>query len=118
MGDAKKVERELVRGAGALAVLHLLAKRPMYGYELAEALDRETSGVLALGHSTLYPMLYGLEARGLITGREAVTDSGRKRRYYHVTAAGRRELRRQRSQWRELARGMRALGLDGTPEPA
>jgi PadR family transcriptional regulator PadR len=53
-----KVERELIRGAGPVAVLQLLQRRDMYGYELAEALSRRTDGVLAMGQSTLYPLLY------------------------------------------------------------
>lgn len=111
MSDDVRIERELTRGAGPLAVLHLLARRPMYGYELAQALKRESEGVLALGHSTLYPMLYNLEAKGLVEARERAAESGRVRRYYHLTRMGERALASRRAQWRELSRGMRALGL-------
>jgi PadR family transcriptional regulator PadR len=55
-----KLERELMRGAGPTAVMKLLSKRAMYGYELVEALNERTQGVLAMGQSTLYPMLYNL----------------------------------------------------------
>ena len=55
-----KIERELMRGAGPTAVLRLLSGREMYGYELVEALSAKTEGVLAMGQSTLYPMLYTL----------------------------------------------------------
>ncbi len=61
-----RVERELMRGAGPVAVLKLLERGAMYGYELVEALDRHSDGVLAMGQSTLYPMLYNLEAQGFV----------------------------------------------------
>ena len=60
-----KIERELMRGAGPTAVLKILSARTMYGYELVEELAKRTDGVLAMGQSTLYPMLYNLEAKGL-----------------------------------------------------
>ena len=88
-----RVERELMRGAGPVAVLKLLESRgEMYGYELVEALSRQSEGVLAMGQSTLYPLLYNLQAKGLVkahwrTGTEA--DGGRDRKYYALTDRGR-----------------------------
>ena len=58
-----KLEREMMRGAGPTAVLQLLSTGEFYGYELVEALERQSEGVLAIGQSTLYPMLYNLEAK-------------------------------------------------------
>ena len=71
-----KVERELIRGAGPVAVLQLLKRHEMYGYELAETLSRKTSGVLAMGQSTLYPLLYSLEAKQLVESRWVETELG------------------------------------------
>ncbi|MFM8699238.1 MAG: PadR family transcriptional regulator, partial [Phycisphaerales bacterium] len=51
------IEGEFLRGAGPVAVLKLLERGEMYGYEVVEALERRTDGVLAMGQSTLYPML-------------------------------------------------------------
>jgi PadR family transcriptional regulator PadR len=106
-----RVERELMRGAGPVAVLQLLERREMYGYELVEALSKRSDGVLAMGHSTLYPLLYSLEAKGLVASEEREADSGRVRRYYRVTDAGRKWLRAQRRQWRALGRAMLGLGI-------
>ena len=111
---AVKIERELMRGSGPLAVLQLLSRREMYGYELVEALARESDGVLAMGQSTLYPLLYNLEAKGLISSRTEEED-GRTRRYYALTKAGRKELTAQRSRWRSLAKAMAALGVLDAP---
>ena len=54
-------------------MLQLLEKRPMYGYELVEALAQRTDGVLAMGQSTLYPLLYNMEAKKLIRGEWHIT---------------------------------------------
>ena len=105
-----KIERELMRGAGPTAVLQLLARREMYGYQLVEALSRQSDGVLAMGQSTLYPLLYNLEAKGLIASR--VDDSGaRPRKYYRLTAKGKKRHKHDTAQWLSLARAMAALGI-------
>ena len=58
-----------MRGAGPAAVLALLARRgEMYGYELVAALSAGSSGALAMGQATLYPLLYNLEAQGTPQG--------------------------------------------------
>ncbi len=107
------VHRELMRGAGPVAVLQLLAGREMYGYELIGALDEATDGVLAMGQSTLYPMLYHLEAKGLIRGKWRRAESGRRRKYYAITAAGRKALAKHRTEWRDLLGAMKGIGLLG-----
>ena len=106
-----KIERELMRGAGPTAVLQLLSARPMYGYELVEALAKRTDGVLAMGQSTLYPMLYNLEAKGLIEAEWRDADSGRERKYYALTGKGRTRLASELEQWNSLAVALAALGV-------
>jgi len=102
---------ELVRGAGTSAVLKLLQEREMYGYELAEALDRTTDGVLALGQSTLYPMLYNLEAKGLVRSERRAGETGRQRKYYALTAEGRSLLREREEEWAGLVGALERPGL-------
>lgn len=115
-----RVERELMRGAGPLAVLKLLQRGEMYGYELVEALARQTNGVLDMGQSTLYPMLYNLEAKGYIRAHWREADTGRKRKYYGLTAKGETRLADESEQWQALAGAMAALGIVPNPgaEPA
>lgn len=108
-----KIERELMRGAGPTAVLQLLSARPMYGYELVEALAKRTDGVLAMGQSTLYPMLYNLEAKGLIEAEWRDADSGRERKYYALTGKGRTRLASELEQWNSLAGALASLGVLG-----
>ncbi|HEX9887382.1 MAG TPA: PadR family transcriptional regulator [Longimicrobiales bacterium] len=109
------LEPEWIRGAGALAVLTLLERGEMYGYELVEALERDTGGLLELGQSTVYPLLYKLEGRGLVRPEKREAPSGRMRKYYQVTPAGRRFLRQQRGQWETLVEALRRLGVSPRP---
>ncbi|MEZ4455643.1 MAG: PadR family transcriptional regulator [Gemmatimonadales bacterium] len=106
-----ELRRELMRGAGPAAVLQLLKRRDMYGYELAEALTQRSDGVLAMGQSTLYPLLYSLEAKRFVASRWVELKSGRKRRYYQLTDRGAAELERHRARWQELFEAMVSLGL-------
>jgi len=108
-----KIETKLMRGAGPVAVLKLLERGEKYGYELVQALSRESDGVLAMGQSTLYPMLYNLEAKKLVASR--LDRSGpRPRKYYRLTDKGLKRLARDTSQWRALMEAMTALGVLAT----
>ena len=104
------IEGEFLRGAGPVAVLKLLERGEMYGYELVEALERRTDGVLAMGQSTLYPMLYNLEAKGLVAARWDETGN-RPRKYYRLTESGRTRLAEDAATWHRLTTAMGALGL-------
>ena len=111
-----RVERELMRGAGPVAVLKLIERREMYGYELVEALSERSDGVLAMGQSTLYPLLYNLEAKKLIKSRWRQTPTSRRRRYYALTDRGRKRLATEKGQWRALVKAMILIGV--LPESA
>ncbi len=105
-----KIERELMRGAGPTAVMQLLSAGEKYGYELVEALSRQTEGVLAMGQSTLYPLLYNLEAKRLVKSRVDKTGP-RPRRYYRLTRKGERKLATDKLQWRAVIEAMQSLGV-------
>ena len=112
-----KLEREMMRGAGPTAVMQLLAGGEKYGYEIVESLAAQSEGVFELGQSTLYPMLYNLESKKLVTSREKKGDNGRVRRYYRLTAKGKKKLASDRQQWVALVKGMGALGLTRSSGP-
>ena len=105
------LEREWMRGAAPLAVLTLLDRKEMYGYELVAALERDSGGLLAMGQSTVYPLLYNLEARGHVTASKRKAPTGRQRKYYRITPSGCARLERQRSQWETLVRAFGHLGV-------
>jgi len=101
----------MMRGAGPMAVMQLLSGGEKYGYELVESLKQQTDGVLKLGQSTLYPMLYNLEAKGIVASKEKAGPNGRQRRYYRLTAKGKKKLDADRQQWTALVQAMGSLGL-------
>lgn len=106
-------ERELLKGVLPLAVMKLLRQRAMYGYELVKEISDQSDGVLKLGQSTLYPLLYNLEAQSLIESEWQEADSGRSRKYYRLTDKGMDRLERDLMQWDELVRGMGRLVFGG-----
>ena len=106
-----KLERELMRGAGPTAVLKLLSHNEMYGYELVEALAKQTDGVLAMGQSTLYPMLYNLEAKELVEANWRSAANGRDRKYYALTTKGKKKLKKDMEAWAKLNEAMVSIGV-------
>jgi PadR family transcriptional regulator PadR len=80
-----------------LLVLHLVGREEAYGNRLIEEIERITEGVISVNPNTIYPLLRKMEADGLIEGRWEHPDR-RSRRYYSITAAGRREHKRLRGE--------------------
>lgn len=113
-----RIERELMRGAGPVAVLKLLESGDMYGYELVKALSDRSQGILDMGQSTLYPMLYNLEAKGFVSSQWRDGDSARKRKYYTLSGKGKKRLISETEQWRSVAQAMQSLGILTEPQGA
>lgn len=90
------------RATSPLAVLRLLAERPMYGYELTQALKQRSGGAFTI--SVLYPVIYRLEEQGYveISGTEVV--DGRARSYYAITEKGRAYLEETWADYQEISR--------------
>jgi transcriptional regulator len=77
----------------------LIEVRARHGYEISKLIEQRSSGDLSFNAASLYPLLYRLEARGWIEGRWVEKANQRRRRYYRVSAAGKKVLRQQRSTW-------------------
>ena len=111
-----RIERELMRGAGPVAILKLLDDGPKYGYEMVATLSEHAQGVLDMGQSTLYPMLYNMESQGYIEATWGESDTGRQRKYYKLTATGKKRLADSVQQWRALAQAFVGLGILSGPK--
>ena len=96
-------DRELKKGSAELLILSLVEQEPRHGYDLARLIEVRSKGVIRFKVASLYPLLYRLEARGWIQGRWLEKTGQRRRRYYRLTAAGRKMLRAQRDTWRAFA---------------
>ncbi|HEV2287477.1 MAG TPA: helix-turn-helix transcriptional regulator [Candidatus Acidoferrales bacterium] len=101
------ISANIKRGSAELAILSVLAERPLHGYEIARRIERQTHGALRFTLASLYPLLYRMESRGWLKAAWEETPAGRARRYYRLAASGRRKLAPLRKEWREL---FRALG--------
>src|SRR5438094_9787231 len=95
------MDTELVKGTLSLLILSLLTRAAMYGYEIAATVHRDTDGAFTWREGSLYPSLHKLEQTGLIVG-EWEEETGRKRRYYHITKEGRAALKEKVQSWAEL----------------
>ena len=91
--------RELKRGSTEVLILALLDERPRHGYDISRLIDERSDGAITFHTASLYPTLYRLEDRGLIEGRWVERAGQRRRRYYRLTASGRRVLAQQRRVW-------------------
>ncbi len=93
---------DVKKGSAELLVLALVEDRARHGYEIGKLIEERSAGVLKFHIASLYPMLYRLERRGLIAGRWVEKAGQRRRRFYRITAAGRRTLASHRSRWEEF----------------
>ena len=102
-------DKSALPGGTAMLVLALLKEREMYGYQIIEELERRSNQVFRLQEGTLYPLLHSLERDKLVTARDQETPSGRRRRYYRITAAGLRALEEKKEEWQVYSRAVTAI---------
>ena len=104
MSNEQARKADVLQGTLDLMVLQTLdSMGPQHGYAIAARLDQVSDGVLVLNMGTLYPALMRLEQRGLLRGAWGTTDTHRRARFYSLTAAGRRELTREKSEWQRMS---------------
>ena len=92
------IEKSLTSGSMTMLILKLLSEKDMYGYEMIDTLRKRSQNVFELKAGTLYPLLHGLEEKGLLTVYEQEYP-GKTRKYYHVTKEGIRLLERKVEEW-------------------
>jgi PadR family transcriptional regulator, regulatory protein PadR len=105
--------RELKKGSAELLILSLVEDQPRHGYDIGNLIEQRSGGVLRFNVASLYPLLYRLERRGWIQGRWVEREGQRRRRYYRLTAEGRKVLAAQRDTWREFVEAIgRITGIE------
>ena len=100
------LDRELKKGSAELVILSILEARPRHGYEISKLIETRSAGQLKFHVASLYPLLYRLEERGWLQGRWVEKAGQRRRRFYTLTAEGRRVLARQRETWKAFVHAM------------
>jgi PadR family transcriptional regulator, regulatory protein PadR len=104
----KQTNPEFLNGVPELLLLRLLAERPMYGYQLVQAIREASDAALEFGEGCVYPILHRLEAEGSLESSRAVA-SGRSRVVYRVTAAGKRQLAERQGAWEATVAAVRRV---------
>ena len=99
---------DLLQGTLDLLILRTLLAGARHGHAIAKHIQRTSEELLQVETGSLYPALHRLEARGWIAAAWALSDKGKRARFYRLTPAGRRQLQSEQSKWRAFAR---AIGL-------
>jgi len=95
---------DLVQGTLEMLVLKTLALEPMHGYGIAIRLEQISDGVFHVNPGSLFPALTRMERAGRIKAEWRATENNRRAKYYLLTAAGKKALKEETSQWgRQLA---------------
>ena len=100
---------ELLPGTLDLLILRTLVLGKMHGYGIAQRLKQVSDEVLQVGESSLYPALHRMENSGWIRSEWALTETGRKAKYYKLTAVGRKQLEEAEKSFEQLVKGVRAM---------
>ena len=94
------VDKVLMSGSLTMLLLKLLEEKDMYGYEMIDTLRKKSCNVFELKAGTLYPLLHGLEEKGLLKAYEQEY-VGKTRKYYSITKEGRGVLEAKKAEWNE-----------------
>ena len=96
MGD----RTDLLQGTLDLLILKTLLLGPLHGWGISKRIGQLSDDVLSIGQGSLYPALYRLEDRGLISAEWGTSPEGRRAKFYSLTAEGRRQFTQEKANWR------------------
>jgi PadR family transcriptional regulator, regulatory protein PadR len=94
---------DLLPGTLDMLVLRTLSLGSLHGYAIAQHIERSTDSVLKVEQGSLYPALERLQGAGLVTAKWGTSPTGRKARYYTITASGRKRLGQEISEFDKLS---------------
>ena len=109
------MQSSFLNGTVELLLMAVIAEGPNYGYEITQAVLARSGGRFDLKEGSLYPALHRLEREQLLESYWTEHD-GRRRKYYRITARGKKALAARRAEWQTFAEGVKGvLGLQGGP---
>jgi PadR family transcriptional regulator, regulatory protein PadR len=100
--DKLELKIELLQGTLDMLILRTLLFGPAHGHRIAKHIQRTTEDVLQVEHGSLYPALHRLERKGWLSSKWEVREQKRELKYYRLTAAGRKQLAKEESKWKQL----------------
>jgi transcriptional regulator len=99
-------QNEFLPGTLDMLVLRILSFQPMHGYGIAQFIRHRSEEVLQVGEGSLYPALQRLQVKGLVAAEWRESDTGRRARYYQLTALGRAQLGADLESYRRVSRAI------------
>jgi transcriptional regulator len=103
---------ELLPGTLDLLILDTLEKGAEHGYSIMEAIWNRSGELFRVEEGALYPALHRLQLKGWLAADWGTSEANRRAKYYRLTAAGRKQLARERADWQKIALGMKRI-LEG-----
>ncbi len=108
-GDAVDINKDLIAASSTPIVLAILAEGDSYGYLILKRVRELSAGQMEWTDGMLYPVLHRLERLGYVAARWEAAETGRRRRYYRITASGRKHLAVERTQWQAVDATLRGI---------
>ena len=96
------IPKELAAASSRPLVLAILAKGDDYGYSIIQRVKEASGGQIEWSEGMLYPVLHRLEKEGHVRSLWKATENGRRRKYYSLSASGKRSLAVHRNQWNSV----------------
>src|SRR6201993_4654258 len=115
MAKKAQPDAEMLKGTLDMMVLRTLVTGDAHGHTIAKVIERSSEDVLEVEQGSLYPALHRLEDRGWVSSYWGASENNRKAKFYRLTAAGRKQLLRETTRWRQMSR---AIALVMGEEPA
>jgi transcriptional regulator len=95
-------DAELLQGTLDLLILRIVALEPLHGYGIVRRIEQMSGEALQIRQGSLYPALYRMEQRGLLTADWKTNESGKEAKYYRLTKAGRKALEEETEGWKRV----------------
>lgn len=106
-----KISKETLKGNTEIIILQVLQGRAFYGYELVQAIKKESEDIFDFKEGTVYPLLYRMEEKGYVTSKKKHAPSGKTRRYYFITKKGQEMLANKKLEIKELYLGLEKMQI-------
>jgi PadR family transcriptional regulator, regulatory protein PadR len=103
------INKDLIAASSTPIVLAILAEEDSYGYAILKRVQEASGGRMAWTDGMLYPVLHRLERLGYVKARWGTAETGRKRKYYRLTAQGKAQLAEERNQWLAVDATLRGI---------
>ena len=109
MREAMEINKDLIAASSTPIVLAILAEGDSYGYAILKRVKELSGGRMEWTDGMLYPVLHRLERLGYVEARWEAAETGRRRKYYRITAEGRAQLAEEHRQWKAVDATLRGI---------